>query len=303
MEFTLLLAALKACALAGAGLLVLHVLPNAAFANRRRTALVVLWALMIMPWLAMPGLPVQSVTLPEPVLASAPSLLVSLLLSVWGLGSALRLLRLIMEVRTLRQQVRTATPHSHSSLAPVRCTSGVASPCTWGIARPVILMPAAATSWPREAWRAALAHEEQHLRQNDGLHRLIAALVRAAFWWNPLVHALCRRLELESELCCDEAATRDTGRRAYGELLLSLATGVRFETAASWASSGGLRERLQRLLSPAPELPGPWWTSPRRLTAALAAGLLVVGCCVTLKFSPAQQEAMLRLSADPFPGE
>jgi bla regulator protein BlaR1 len=256
---------------------------------------------MIVPWLVLPNVPMATVSLPEIAFTATPSLVVAALLSLWGLGTALRLLRLVMEVYGLHRRVQSSTLHSRSSLAPIRCAEGLSSPCIWGIARPVILMPSDATDWPREAWSAALAHEEQHLRQNDGLHRLMAALVRAIFWWNPLVHALCRRLELESELCCDEAATRGTGRRAYGELLLSLATGARFETAAAWASAGGLKERLHRLLSPASAPDARWWAHPKRALAVLGAAALIIGCCVTPSFTPLQKEAMLRLSADPFP--
>lgn len=306
MESIFLLAAVKSCALAGAGVLALRALPEQSLAFRRHLALGVLWALLLVPWIAAPALTVAAETLPGPTSPFLHSWLVPGLLALWAVGSTVRLVRLAWEVRTLRNHLHRSVPHSHTTLAPVRCSDSLESPCTWGIIHPVILMPATAVQWPYEAWHAALAHEEQHVRQHDSLHRLAAALIRATFWWNPLVHALCRRLELESELCCDQAATRDNNsvnsRRAYGELLLSLATGTRYETAAAWSSAGGLRERMHRLLSPASTRARR--LSPGRMIVLTFALLLAIGCCFTPKFSPLlRAEAKLRLEANPFPSE
>lgn len=300
----LLLSALKATLLSGAGLLLLGAFSSQMPALRRRAGLAALWSLLLLPWITLGEVTISVSSSAEPSSAhDFASWLLPPVLGLWICGTLWRLLRLALEMRSLSRTVKNSTRHGKTALAPIRFAEGLSSPCIWGIMRPVILMPTAAAHWPAAAWRAALAHEEQHLRQNDGLHRLITALIRAVFWWNPLVHALCRRLELESELCCDEAASRGTGRRAYGELLLSLATGASFETAAAWnAAGGGLRERLHHLLAPMPH-GRPWWQQPVKVVAMLGALLLAAACCFTPKASLLYQEAETRLAANPFPEE
>jgi beta-lactamase regulating signal transducer with metallopeptidase domain len=182
---------------------------------------------------------------------------------------------------------------------------GLATPCMWGVIRPCILMPVAAKEWSQAQWQAAVAHEQQHIRQHDGFHRVVAALARCVFWWNPLVHALCRRLEIESELCCDEAATVSSSRRDYGEMLLNLAVASSFETVPAWASGSGVRERIQRLIAPTPCGRASAWGRALMVAGVVLTGL-VAGCCIDGVKPPVSgydlsQEASLRLSAEAFP--
>lgn len=295
----LILSGAKASILAASALAAVHLLPQTWIRARRRVALAAVWLLLFLPWI--------SLNLPVPALAQArlpapPSHSVSpwLFAVLWALGSLARLGRLGAESRRLQRMAGDAGVQG-----PVKMVEGLETPCMWGLFRPCILMPRAAEAWPADEWRAALLHEEQHIRQHDGWHRVAAALVRCLFWWNPLAHALCRRLEIESELCCDEAATRSSSRRAYGEMLLHLATDTAFETVPAWASSGSLKERIQRLIAPRPCGRVNGWARALVVAAVLAVGL-VAGCCVDIaRKAPSsndlQTEAELRLSADPFP--
>jgi hypothetical protein len=53
--------------------------------------------------------------------------------------------------------------------------------------------------------RIVLGHELAHIRRRDWLTHVAAELLRAAYWFNPLVWIACRRLRLESEQACDDA--------------------------------------------------------------------------------------------------
>jgi beta-lactamase regulating signal transducer with metallopeptidase domain len=110
---------------------------------------------------------------------------------------------------------------------------------------------------------------------------------------------------MESELCCDEAATATSSRRAYGEMLLQLATSASFETVPAWASAGGVRERIQRIIAPTPCNRAAGLARSVMVAGVLALGF-VAGCCIDGESKQAtgpelDQEAALRLSADAFP--
>ena len=297
----LILSGARACLIAICGLISVHLLPQTWVTARRGIALAAVWSLLLLPWIPL-SLPM---VLPGLARAQLPALHIGATLTatlplVWCLGVLFRICRLGAELCLLRRMVRAGKPCGDHMLI----VEELSTPCMWGVTAPSILMPAIALDWSSTQWRAAMLHEQQHIRQHDGLHRMVAALIRCAFWWNPLVHALCRRLEIESELRCDEAATVASGRRAYGEMLLNLATNPCFETMPAWAA-GSVRERIQRLAAP---------TNCSRTAAAvrtlmilgvLAAGL-VAGCCVEGYRKAAVHpglgnEAALRLAAEAFP--
>ena len=66
------------------------------------------------------------------------------------------------------------------------------------------MLPAAAARWSEERLRVVISHELAHVRRGDWGTQLAAELLRAVFWFNPLVWIACRRLRAESELACDD---------------------------------------------------------------------------------------------------
>ena len=78
-------------------------------------------------------------------------------------------------------------------------------PMTWGIVRPVVLLPSDAEGWDTERRTVVLAHELAHVRRWDTLTQWIAHLALAAFWFHPLVWVAARRMREEREHACDDA--------------------------------------------------------------------------------------------------
>lgn len=278
---------------------------------RRRFAVAGMWGVWVLPWAPLPWsgwsaawIAVATDTTSQsdwwwPVLPGA-----------WALGSLILLLRVVSDVIGILRLVRQA---EKSTLNPggaveVRFTSEIEGPCMTGWLRPCVLLPLEAASWPEGTLRATLRHECQHARQMDGLHRFCAALVRAAFWWNPAMHVLCGIYEAESEVCCDEEAATACSRREYGEMLLAHATQVPLPAfALSFARRSGLRARMQRLFEPRRD--SRWMLSARWLTAltlVIGAALLMASIRVMppemAQGNSLKNEARLRLNADPFPG-
>jgi len=76
---------------------------------------------------------------------------------------------------------------------------------TWGVLRPILMLPAGAGAWPDERAIVVLRHELAHIRRQDWLVQIVAQIVRIVYWFNPIVWLACRRLRLESERACDDA--------------------------------------------------------------------------------------------------
>jgi len=75
---------------------------------------------------------------------------------------------------------------------------------TWGFVRPRIILPAVADEWSDERARVVMSHELAHIRRGDWAVQMSAELLRAFYWFDPLMWVACRRLRLESEHACDD---------------------------------------------------------------------------------------------------
>src|SRR5262249_42798894 len=100
-------------------------------------------------------------------------------------------------------------------------------PMTWGLWRPVMLLPSEADCWPAERVRMVLQHEVAHIRRWDCLTQLAAHLIGAALWFHPLVWLALARLRLEQDRACDDAVLHDgTDSTDYAENLLAVSAGL-----------------------------------------------------------------------------
>ena len=99
----------------------------------------------------------------------------------------------------------------------------VPGPMTFGITRPVIVLPLDAREWGEAELRRALVHELEHIKRGDWLMQMLARAVAAGYWFHPLVWTAWRGLCLEAERACDDAVVINEERTDYAEQLVTLA--------------------------------------------------------------------------------
>lgn len=78
------------------------------------------------------------------------------------------------------------------------------APMSWGLRRPVVLLPRDCHEWPEELRCQVLLHELAHVRRRDCLTQLAAQCACLLHWFNPLVWAAARWMRVEREQACDD---------------------------------------------------------------------------------------------------
>lgn len=107
----------------------------------------------------------------------------------------------------------------------IRQTETIAAPLSYGVIRPVILMPKN-TEWKNiYQLRYVLEHEYVHIRRLDMLTKLIMIAAVCIHWFNPLVWVMYILFNRDLELSCDETVVRRFGmdiKSAYATALISM---------------------------------------------------------------------------------
>ncbi|MCJ7681162.1 MAG: M56 family metallopeptidase [Candidatus Aminicenantes bacterium] len=127
-------------------------------------------------------------------------------------------------------------------------------PLTWGLVRPVILVPTDYGSWSFDQKTSALFHELSHIKRWDFFINCLVRLSVAFYWFNPLSWFIYRRLRSEQEKACDEMVLKagiKPSTYASNLLLFKKAAGIRFPPPAEFVGMFGrssFHERMSAIL-------------------------------------------------------
>ena len=145
--------------------------------------------------------------------------------AIWAVGAALSLARFAVGVARLAILTRGSRL---TEIAGVHSSAAISTRLTWGVFRPVILLPDYARDWTEEHRAVAVAHERAHVERGDWFWQSYAQVVGAIFWFNPLVWLAAARLRREAEEAVDDAVIR-SGAQAHGyaEQLLDVARHIK----------------------------------------------------------------------------
>ncbi|MFC2141093.1 M56 family metallopeptidase [Acidobacteriota bacterium] len=133
-------------------------------------------------------------------------------------------------------------------------SKGIAVPMTWGVLKPVVLIPPSSSQWPLEQCSSVLFHELSHIKRWDFPVTLLCRISCCLYWFNPLSWMVFKRLRMEQEKACDQMVLQ-TGIKpsTYASSLLSLKQAIdnrhyRPIPALGMAGSSELHERLTTIL-------------------------------------------------------
>ncbi len=213
---------------------------------------------------------------------------------LWVTGAALMLVRIGAGRARLGCMLRRAQPVGDfeaqiieeigrrlclSRRPDVRVSPEIDVPLAFGLFRPSIILPSDANTWSTERQHIVLSHEIAHIRRMDPFWHLVANVVVALHWFNPLAWVAIARFRREQERSCDDAVLAlGFAAAAYAEHLLDLARSIiapaRWPTAAiGMAEQSDLEARIRALLDPRRKRGG---ISRRFSLAAVSAAIAVV---------------------------
>ncbi len=169
-----------------------------------------------------------SATVEQTVLPISPLLL------AWMIGAAAITIFFIVSYVRCYREFKTSLPadnaqalawlkaHPLRRRVQIRVSDRIASPLTYGILRPVILLPKH-TNWADEqSLSYILAHEWVHIRRWDTLWKMLLAAALCVHWFNPLVWVMMVIGNRDLELSCDERVIRLFGQESVSSYALTL---------------------------------------------------------------------------------
>lgn len=169
--------------------------------------------------------------------ASAPAAQAPVRTIVWAVGAAVCAVVFAVAYGRCCREFRASFPaendvirrwlqsHPLRRTIAIRQSGRISSPLTFGVLRPVILMPKK-TDWADEtALRYVLEHEFVHIQRFDVLSKLLLIAAVCVHWFNPLVWVMYVLANRDLELSCDETVLRRFGgdvRAAYARVLIRM---------------------------------------------------------------------------------
>jgi TonB family protein len=159
--------------------------------------------------------------------------------AIWAAGASIGLIQMLLACGAVARLRRRARPIESDLAGSVEVLESdrEAMPMTFGVFRPVVLLPAGASQWRPERLRVVLLHELAHVRRGDVATHLMARTALALYWWNPLAWFAWREFLKERERATDDLVL-DAGARAseYATHLLEVARTFQPAPATAWAA-------------------------------------------------------------------
>ena len=184
----------------------------------------------------MTGTPVNAGISPEVAVPSEVRS-ISPLLIIWSVGFLLCVVFFVVSYVRCYREFQTSLPvknaftvrwlrcHRLKRRIQIRQSDRISAPLTYGILKPVILMPKK-TDWENsQQLKYVLLHEYTHICRFDMVTKLIAALALCIHWFNPFVWAMYILFNRDIELSCDESVVRHFGENTksfYARTLITM---------------------------------------------------------------------------------
>lgn len=162
---------------------------------------------------------------------------------IWIIVFLAIILMLAVTYFTTLYEMKDAT-HLHNN---IYLSDKIISPAVYGIIKPRIILP---VSYKDKDIELIILHEKMHIRRADNLWRMLAFLIAAAHWFNPICWVLLKLFLADLELSCDECVLIKLGDSRAKEYARSLLESRQGATLFASAFGGAkIRTRIENILS------------------------------------------------------
>lgn len=215
---------------------------------------------------------------------------------IWLAGVMVLALFFLITHFRCRTEYKTALPINnrfveewvcqHKIMRPIRiCQSDkITAPLTYGIWRPVVLLPKTVNWTDERQLQYILTHEFIHIKQFDTLTKWLLAVCLCIHWFNPLVWAMYVFANRDIEISCDETVLRTLGeslKSSYALAIIGLEeTRSALAPLCSGFSKDTAKERITAIMK---------YKTPSKAVIAFAA-FLVIGTTAMFAFNAAVNE-------------
>ncbi|NML09623.1 energy transducer TonB [Sphingobium sp. AR-3-1] len=173
-------------------------------------------------------------------------------IGIWFIGFlAFLAVQAVGYARFRRLMLDGATPIGEEGRIRLITSPHASGPLAFGVLRPYIVLPADfALRYDAQEQDMAIAHERAHHERGDLTANMIALLLLAVHWCNPVAWAAYRAYRADQETACDARVLSLYGRdqaHAYGRAILKAAGGRQFAGACHLTRITTLKGRLKML--------------------------------------------------------
>ncbi|RRD92520.1 M56 family metallopeptidase [Clostridiales bacterium COT073_COT-073] len=212
---------------------------------------------------------------------------------LWLIGFSLCILYFITAYRRGMKKFKNALPletafikewkekHPLKRTLSIQSSDQVSTPLSYGMFKPVILLPRNLDFENTEALNYILTHEYVHIRHFDILTKMLMILALSIHWFNPMVWVMYLLLNRDIELICDETVINLFGEKnksSYAHILIDMEIQkAGLMPLCNNFSKNATQERIGAIMK----------MKKMTIFSLVLAGLLVVG--VTMAFATSAQ--------------
>jgi len=158
----------------------------------------------------------------------------NILIGIWILGVIVFGLYFFINHIRFRKNIRDAIPvmnayvlewqKYNSTFRPleIKQSDKISSPLTFGVFKPVIILPDIIELYEEEELKHILTHEYVHIRRFDYISKLVLAATLSIHWFNPFVWLMYILANRDIELSCDEIVLKALDKKSSANYAMTL---------------------------------------------------------------------------------
>lgn len=183
-------------------------------------------------------------------------------LPLWLAGAGITLTVFLLRHRRVLRRCRESIP-AHCPTADslirkagirrsvqVRVCQTLATPLTFGLIKPVILLPKSLDTSNPDRLSCILTHELVHIKRLHVLYKYILTLAVCVHWFNPLAWVMLLLANRDLELSCDQAVLSLSGsnRQSYALTLIAMEETRGLSPLSSGFGANAVEERIRSIM-------------------------------------------------------